>query len=251
MWLRPWHVIVCVIVLSAVLTGAGSLAADRARDVLLGLGVNLLSSVVFFVLLELYWQKMKRANGKEVDGLDYLKFARNVTRSRQVRMLGTFFYPFTEHPQHAAERQALLEALRHAASQPSCVGIQILFLHPGSWAAQLRAEERKDEDVIGRILESLATLRALLSLLDGDKTKDRIQIRLFARMPPFALFQTDDFASISFYYRDRPISEVTRYEFFRDSPLGEFVEKTFDDLWRDERTVTLDEYSPQLPPASA
>src|SRR5262245_49210337 len=37
MWLRPWHVI---------------------------------------TLLELYWQRMKRANGKEVDGFDYLKFAR-------------------------------------------------------------------------------------------------------------------------------------------------------------------------------
>ena len=152
---------------------------------------------------------------------------------------------------HVASSLALLEALRHAARQPSFVGIQILFLHPGSWAAQLRAEERKDEDVIGRILESLATLRALMTQLEGTGARDRVEIRLFARMPPFALFQTDDFASISFYYRDRPISEVTRYEFFRDSPLGEFVEKTFDDLWRDERTVTLEEYSPHLRPASA
>jgi hypothetical protein len=251
MWLRPWHVMICVVALSAVLIAVGSLASDRAREVLLGLGVNLLSSVVFFILLELYWQKMKRANGKEVDGFDYLKFARNVERSKQVRMLGTFFYPFTEHPQHAAERDALLAALRKAAEQPSFVGAQVLFLHPASWAAQLRAEERKDEDVIRRIEESLATLRGLLRLLEGTPARSRVEIRLFARMPPFALFQTDDFASISFYYRDRPISEVTRYEFFRDSPLGEFVEKTFDDLWRDERTVILDEYLPQLPPANA
>ena len=51
-------------------------------------------------------------------------------------------------------------------------------------------------------------------------------------MPAFALFQTDDFASISFYYRDRPISEVARYELYMDTPLGAFIERTFDDLWR-------------------
>src|SRR5271170_3733590 len=94
MWLRPWHVIVCVVTLAVVLIGCAYVAGDRAKDILLGLGVNLLSSVVFFVLLELYWQQMKRANGKEVDGFDYLQFSRNIRRSKQVRILSTFIYPF-------------------------------------------------------------------------------------------------------------------------------------------------------------
>jgi hypothetical protein len=98
MWLRPWHVIVFVVLLGAVLVTLAFAAADRVKDVLLGLGVNLLSSVVFFVLLELYWQRLKRANGKEVGGFDYFKFARNIRRSKQVRVLGTFIYPFTDHP---------------------------------------------------------------------------------------------------------------------------------------------------------
>jgi hypothetical protein len=241
MWLRPWHVIVCVVALAGVLIGCASVADGRPKDVLLGLGVNLLSSTVFFILLELYWQRMKRANGKEVDGFDYLKFARNVGRSRQVRVLGTFIYPLTSHPRHAAERQALLDGLRVALRQPSSVRIQILLLHPESQAAHARAAERKDDDVIQRIEEALDTLRALAQS-PADAAQNRIEVRLFARTPPFALFQTDNFASISFYFRDRPISEVSRYEFFLDSPLGEFVEKTFDDLWRDEQTVPLSGY---------
>src|SRR4051812_26784697 len=111
MWLRPWHVIVCVLVLAAALIGLATVSSDRAKDVLLGLGVNLLSSTVFFVLLELYWLRMKHSQGKEVDGFDYVKFARNIGRSRQVRVLGTFIYPLTDHPGHAQDRQALLEAL--------------------------------------------------------------------------------------------------------------------------------------------
>jgi len=213
-----------------------------AKDIFLGLGVNLLSSVVFFVLLEIYWQRMKRANGKEVDGFDYLKFARNVGRSKQVRVLGTFIYPFTYHPAHAQERLALLQAFRDVVRRPSFVGVQMLFLSPGSPTAQSRAAERKDDDVLKRMEESLSTLQLLLKELDGCPARNRVEIRFFSRMPPFSLFLTDNFASISFYFRDRPISEITRYEFFMDSPIGGFVDKTFDDLWRDEQTVTLEDF---------
>jgi hypothetical protein len=247
-WLRPWHVIVCVVGLALALIGCASLTADPPRDILLGLGVNILSSVVFFVLLELYWQRMRQANGKEVVGFNYLTFARNIRRSSQVRILGTFIYPFTSHPSHAGERQALLAALADALRGPSLVGVQILFLHPQSEAARSRAAERRDDDVLRRMEESLATLRELIERLDGGPTRGGIEARLFTRMPPFALFQTDNFASISCFYRDRPISEVSRYEFFLDSPLGVFVERTFDDLWRDEKTIRLEDYRGSQPP---
>jgi hypothetical protein len=204
---------------------------------------------VFFILLELYWQRMKRANGKEIDGFDYLKFARNISRSKEVRILGTFIYPFTDHPGHSKERQALLTALIDALRRPSFVGLQILFLHPESEAARSRAAERRDDDVIQRMHESLATLTDLIQQFSGESAAQRIEIKLYMRMPPFSLFQMDDFASLSFFYRDRPISEVTRYEFFLDTPIGKFVEKTFDDLWRDERTIPLEDYLKRLPPA--
>ena len=251
MWLRPWHVIVCVVGLAVVLIGSAHSVGDRAKDILLGLGVNLFSSVVFFVLLELYWQKMKRANGKEVDGFDYLEFARNIRRSKEVRILSTFIYPFTDHPTHANERQVLLLALEETIRQPSFIGIQLLFLHPASPAAHSRAAERTDDDVLRRMEESLATLQALVQQFEGDPRRSRIEIKLFWRTPPFALFQVDNFASISFYFRDRPISEVARLEFFMDSPIGVFVEKTFDDLWRDERTVTLVDFLQQRTRASS
>ncbi len=249
MWLRPWHVIVCVLLLATLCITLAYTAGEQAKDVLLGLGVNLLSSVVFFVLLEIYWQRMKRVNGKEVGGFDYMKFARNVAKSRTVRILGTFIYPLTENPNHTAERKVLIEALQQAVRGPSFVGFQFLFLDPRSSAARARAAERKDDDVLRRMAECLATLRTLLKLFDDSPARSRIAIRLFSRTPPFAMFQTDEFGSISFYFRDRPISEVTRYEFFMDSPVGEFVEKTFDDLWRDAKTVTIEEYIREHPDA--
>ena len=210
---------------------------DRPKDILMGIGTNLISSMVFFVLLELYWRRMKRANGKEVDGFDYFKLARNIRKSKSVRMLSTYILPFTDHPKHAAERQTLVAAIGDAVRGRRFAGMQLLFLHPASPAAHARAAERKDDDVMKRMDESLRCLAEIAERY----TESRVEIRLYWRTPPFSLFQADDFASMSFYFRDRPISEVARYEFFTDSPIGEFVEKTFDDLWRDERTVTLAE----------
>lgn len=247
MWLRPWHVILCVLTLSATCLGLAYNAGERGKDVFFGLGVNLLSSVTFFVLLEVYWQRMRRANGKEVGGFDYGRFARNVARSRQVRVLGTFIYPLTDNTAHDRDRAALVAALGQALARPSFAGAQFLFLDPRSGAARTRAAERKDDDVLRRMGECLATLRGLHKLFEGLPGHARFEIRLFARTPPFALFLTDGFGSISFYYSDRPISEVTRYEFFTDTPLGEFVEKTFDDLWHDSKTVTLEQYIARHP----
>ena len=55
MRVRPWHVIVCVVALSAVLVAAAYIVGEPAKELLLGLGLNLLSSIVFFILLDLYW----------------------------------------------------------------------------------------------------------------------------------------------------------------------------------------------------
>lgn len=162
-------------------------------------------------------------------------------------MLATFIYPLTDHPKHNTERQALLEALEDTIRRPSFFAIQILLLHPASPAAQARAAERKDDDVLKRIQQSLDTLRDLVNRCKGEPPRNRVEIRLFWRTPPFSLFQTDNFASMSFYFRDRPISEVARYEFFTGSPVGVFVEKTFEDLWHDEQTIALEDYLQQVP----
>jgi hypothetical protein len=242
MRIRPWHLIGCIFALSVILMVIASQSEDRLREILLGLGLNLLSSVVFFILLELYWEKIKRANGKEVNGFDYRKFARNIETSNHIRVLATFIYPFTNHPSHSEEKQLILDAIRKAILRRNFTGMEILFLHPKCKAAESRAAERKDDNLLLRMEESLNTLVELMKELENLPERYRLQIRFYSRIPALSLFQTDNFGSMSFYFRDRPISEVTRYEFFVDAPIGVFVEKTFDDLWLDKRTITLEQY---------
>jgi len=39
----------------------------------------------------------------------------------------------------------------------------------------------------------------------------KVEVKRTSRMPPFALFQTDDVASLSFYFRNRPLTGVDSY----------------------------------------
>ena len=246
MRLRPWHLLVAVLLLAAGMISAAFFVDERPKDILLGIGTNLLSSVVFFLLLEIYWERLQRANGKRMAGFDYANFTRNVAGSSVVRVMGTFIFPLTDDPRFAEPKRQLLAALTEITRKPTFGGIQLLFLDPDSSAARNRAAEQVNYDVLACIRQQVETLRAFLAGLTRSVGAVRVEVRLTSRMPPFALFQTDDLASLSFYFRNRPVSGVDSYTFFTDTPLGQFVSHTFDDLWGDPKSLPLVTTDPKL-----
>ena len=239
MRVRPWHLLVVILVLAVAVIAGAFFVEERPKDILLGIGTNLLSSVVFFLLLEIYWERMQRANGKRVAGFDYATFAADVAKSSTVRVMGTFIFPLTADPRFAETKGKLLAALADIARRPTFGGIQLLFLDPDSSAARNRAAEQTNYDVLAYIRQQADTLRELLAGLTTAAGGVKVEVKLTSRMPPFALFQTDDVASLSFYFRNRPLAGVDSYTFFLDTPLGKFVERTFDDLWDDPRSLPL------------
>ena len=244
MRIRPWHLLVVILVLAVAVIAAAFFVEERPKDILLGVGTNLLSSVVFFLLLEIYWERMQRANGKRVAGFDYATFAADVAKSSVVRVMGTFVFPLTDDPRFADARTKLLAALAAITRRPMFGGIQLLFLDPDSSAAKNRAAEQTNYDVLACIRQQADTLREFLAGLQAAAGGVKVEVKLTSRMPPFALFQTDDVASLSFYFRNRPLAGVDSYTFFLDTPLGKFVERTFDDLWDDPRSVPLNTEAP-------
>lgn len=238
MRIRPWHLLVVVLLLAVGAIAAAFVVDERPKDILLGIGTNLLSSVVFFLLLEIYWERIQRANGKRVAGFDYANFTQNVGRSSLVRVMGTFIFPFTDDARFAETKRQLLATLTEITRKPTFGGIQLLFLDPDSSAAKSRAADQTNYDVLAGIRQQVETLRAFVAGL-ASVGAVRVEVKLTSRMPPFALFQTDDVASLSFYFRNRPVSGVDSYTFFIDTPLGQFVSHTFDDLWADPKSVPL------------
>lgn len=240
---RPWHVLFSLVLSgTAMIVFAGD-AGTRWNNGLINVGSGFIGAVITFLLLERYLPRISNANGSRRDGFSYSAFAAHVKRSKnRVRVLSTFIYPLTSHPEYQKEKKEFVEAVKRAVEKNRDIDIQILLLDPSSEAAKQRAEERKDDDVILRIRENLSELYRLREEPYHREVFERVEVKLYDRLPPLSVFQWDDRASMSFYPRQKKITETVRFEFATDTPLGAFMHETFEDVWNDPATKELDDY---------
>lgn len=236
--MRPWYLLA-----GMALAGVAVLVwADPVRNleaIAVNVGTGLVGTALAFLLLNYYLPRISNAYGKRTEGITYSTIAANIARSRhRVRILSTFVYPLTSHPDYRGLHDEFMDALATALRANSRLDVRILILDPASDAAKQRSEER-DDDVIRRIRENLLALHRLRS---GQEVFRRIDVKLFDRLPPLSMFEWDDRASMSFYPRNKAITETARFDFATSTPLGTFMDDTFDDVWTDEKTRALDDY---------
>lgn len=241
--LKPWHLLVGLGVAGLALLILPELLWPEVESISINFGTELLGAVLTFLLLNLYLPRVIGAGGSREDGFSYSVYAGNIRKSKkEVRILTTFIYPLTSHEEYQDEKEDLVQAIQHVRKEHADIRIEILVLNPESEAAKQRAEERKDDDIILRIQENLSEFHRLREERYYREAFGGIEIRLYDRLPPLALFQWDDRASISNYPRHKKISEAPRFEFSIKTPLGKFMEQTFHDIWTDDKTKSLDDY---------
>ncbi|HEX2204898.1 MAG TPA: hypothetical protein VHG91_16430 [Longimicrobium sp.] len=243
---RPRYLLYATAIVGGLLLrlAAESTTTPYWQGILINMGTGLLGAVVTYYLLDFLLQRFMNADGRSYEKLSYTDFAGQVKRSRtQVRILTTFLYPLTTHLDYEQERKELVGALNDVIrQQKEKIEVQILILDPTSEAAKQRNEERADDDIILRIQENLSEFQRLREEPYHRASFQHVNVKLFDRLPPLALFQSDDRASMAFYPRHMKISDAARFEFSMGSPLGKFMTKTFDNLWDDEKTKKLDDY---------
>ncbi|HEY0014969.1 MAG TPA: DUF5919 domain-containing protein [Longimicrobium sp.] len=236
--MKPWYLLA-----GMALAGIAVLAwANPVRNleaIAVNVGTGLVGTALAFLLLNYYLPRISNAYGKRTEGITYSAIAANIARSRyRVRILSTFVYPLTSHSDYRELHDEFVNALATALRANGRLEVRILILDPASDAAKQRSEER-DDDVIRRIRENLLAFHRLRS---GQEVFRRIDVKLFDRLPPLSMFEWDDRASMSFYPRNKAITETSRFDFSTSTPLGTFMDDTFDDVWTDEKTRALDDY---------
>lgn len=241
--LKPWHVLIVATAVSLALLAAAGDLRENLPGILINMGTGILGAVLTFLLLNQFLPSVINADGRRKQGISYQEFAGHVRTSRKrVRVLSTFVYPLTNHPEYQGERKTLVDALNHALLAQPDLEVQILLLDPFSDAARQRDEERTDDDVILRIQENLSELHHLKHDRYYGQAFGKVQVKLYDRLPPLSMFQWDGRASMSFYPRYEVIHKTARFEFAMDTPLGVFMRDTFENVWQDVKTVDLDDY---------
>ncbi|MBS2963861.1 hypothetical protein KGA66_12455 [Actinocrinis puniceicyclus] len=118
------------------------------------------------------------------------------------------------------------------------VKVQVLLLAPTTQAAQDRAAEIQDPAFEARIEENIRQLRRLArkALADGVAA-DRLEVRLYDRLPECSVHQVDDRIMVAFLPYQRRTSRVKHLEIGHDASLGQFAQLQFESKWAAARPL--------------
>ena len=214
------------------------LAAFHARDGFLGdlylnVGAGLAITLSTYVVLNPLFKELRAVRITEHPRLDREGLIEHFAQGREsVSMLETWSDMF-ELPY----RDRFLEALRRALENNATV--RILLLDPDSRGAGLRTEElHHKRDVQLAIMANLRHLAALRETLSEERQR-RLRVRIYDASPSVQMYRWDDKAYISFFPLDQSNFNSPQIETYMSTPLGEFVQRRFDELWSAKTTRDL------------
>ncbi|HZP53439.1 hypothetical protein [Actinocrinis sp.] len=118
------------------------------------------------------------------------------------------------------------------------VKVQVLLLAPTTQAAQDRAAEIQDPAFDTRIEENIRELRRLARKTEMDGlAADRLEVRLYDRLPECSVHQVDDRIMVAFLPYQRRTSRVKHLEIANDASLGQFARLQFESKWQAARPL--------------
>lgn len=227
--------VLVLLVVAALLLVAARLTRGFNSDLLLNLGAAVVMVALSYAVFDPIFEEVRRSRVEEHPRFDQQEFSAHVaTASDLVAVMDT-----ANHMLEGAGRGPFLRALRSAMDNGALV--RVLLLDPDSAAATQRAEEIRPVDVRRVIRDNLRHLNDFADALPPAQ-RDRFQVRIYDASPSIQMFRWDGKALISFFPIGVRASASPHLEVYLDSPLGEFVQGRFDQLWRHESTRPLHEY---------
>lgn len=219
--------------LSVLLLALAARLTGYPRDLLLNVGASLLMVALTFVVFDPLFDDMRKNAVQEHRTLDLDRLVVEVRNAElRVDMLDTWTGLLEER-----HKYRFLDALQVAARRE--VPVRLLLLDPDSAAAEQRSEELDNARVPFLIMDNLLSLHRLRDGLPRPLA-DQLQVRIYDASPSIQLYRWDDKALVSFFPVGRKAYDAPQLEAFMNSPLGEFVEGRFDELWG--RARPLDDF---------
>ncbi|PWU48224.1 hypothetical protein DLE60_34490 [Micromonospora globispora] len=224
-----------LLAVSAALLAWGRVVTGYNQELLLNIGASIVIVAFSYAIVDPLFEELRRSRVEEHPHFDDEEFSAHVAAASSTVSIMDIGSHLLEGP----GRDRFLRALRTALGNG--VLVRVLLLDPDSAAASQRAEEIRPVNVREVIVDNLRRLNEFAESLDAE-TRARLQVRIYDASPTVHMFRWDDKALISFFPVGVRASAAPHLEVFMGSPLGEFVESRFDELWGHPSTRRLDEY---------
>jgi hypothetical protein len=233
-----------VAVLLAGLLGSSALVVygalhsqDGVAAAALNLGTGGLGAILTVAIIGPVLRYVQEGTVREHDKLDYAWLTGQMADVTQQIQILTTFSNLLVSP--VGER--FLRMVRSALDRRARV--EILLLNPGSLAVgvrqhELAASEHNVQRVIMRNLRRLSGFTAELP----ERQRQDFEVRLYDASASITLYRWDDRVLVSFLPIGKLSESGAQLEVTTRSPLGEFLEQRFLDLWNGAGTVTMDDF---------
>jgi len=233
-------VMLCVLAaVAALLLWLASGISDYGKNIFLNLGVELLGVLVTIFLITPVFRRLQSAQVRPHSVLDYEWYANQVAGATStIKILDTFSHLF-DLPLTRRFLTYLEEAITDRDTD-----VRILLLHPNSLAVSQRMTELGESvtghtDLRREILRNLRVLQAFHRRLRRD-VRFRFEVRLYTAAAGITVYRWDGKALVSFLTVGRLSGQGLQLEVTVSSPLGQFVEQRFNELW--QYGSSLDEF---------
>jgi hypothetical protein len=142
-----------------------------------------------------------------------------------------------------------LEAGLESAATEDCK-IRVLVLNPESLQAAARSRDfGEGKDFAKDAIEgSVSLLKRFCTNCEKKGIKvggdqGQVMVRLYDATPIFTLYAADDVAYLGFYWRKKAALLMPQIELGESGYLKDAVNGYFEDLWRDERNIRLENWT--------
>lgn len=229
-----------VLVLAALTGGAIWMIVQSWRsgqtfrgDLYLNIGAALIMTLLTYVVLNPLFRELQTVSIIEHPRLDRDALIERVANSREAVAILETFTSMLEGPYTNRFLAALRVALANGAT------VRVLLLDPDSPAVRMRAEELRRSDAAVAIMNNLFHFGRLQQQLP-PASRSRLRVRLYSTAPSVQMYRWDDKAYISFFPVSGKTFDAQQIEAFVNTPLGEFVDDRFTELWETAPVRDLD-----------
>jgi len=239
---RPGWLIVIVLGLgiSVGLLVYGTLGTpDGLPNAALNAGTSMLGALITVAIIGPIIRYVQEGTVREHGRLDYGWFSDQVSEAVHHVQILTTFSNVLDHPATDRFLRGVREALARQAQ------VRILLLNPTSLAADLRQQELAGGNLrLSVQREIMRNLRRLAPFADelSERERSRFEVRLYDASASITLYRWDDRGLVSFLPIGRFSEFGSQLEVSMRSPLGEFIEQRFQELWDDRSTATMADF---------
>jgi hypothetical protein len=198
----------------------------------LNIGAGLAITLATYIVLNPLFRDLQTASIVEHARLDPNGLVERVGGGRETVAILETWTGLLEEPY----RDRFLAALRTALLNQATV--RILLLDPDSAGARLRGRELRQRDVPLAIMANLYHLTRLGDELSED-ARIRLKVRLYDAAPSVQMYRCDNKAFISFFPVDQSTYDAQQIETLMNTPIGDFVQGRFEELWNAPNTMKL------------